>query len=214
MARALRTLCFALIGLIAAGFASAHAASAATRACSRPSVVNGAKARLVVKEGSLFGCVRVSRRAVLVTGPQDDYGYWRKPRLAGTFAALELVLDYKCRTVDIQVTNLRTGVSRTFRAGSSSYVSSAHGCDNYGSPTTDMVLRSDGAIAFIAGDEVVRGTGGGKIVILDRGPTVDPTSLGLTRSGLVTWWSDGRPRSAVLPWRDAVAQRDSSTRLR
>jgi len=117
MARALRTLCFALIGLIAAGFASAHAASAATRACSRPSVVNGAKARLVVKEGSLFGCVRVSRRAVLVTGPQDDYGYWRKPRLAGTFAALELVLDYKCRTVDIQVTNLRTGVSRTFRAG-------------------------------------------------------------------------------------------------
>lgn len=180
-------------------------ATAAKRVCLRHSVVKGAKARLVVKDHSLFGCVAGSRRGVRVTPFEYNYpedgATWSKARLAGTFAAVELEDAYKCVDFRILVVNLRTGGSRTYVAGSNVRTSDTHGCNGYGSRTTDIALRSDGAVAFIAGSEVVRGAGDSDIVTLERGPQIAPASLGLTRSGLVTWRSGAMSRSAVLPRR-------------
>lgn len=85
-------------------------------------------------------------------------------------------------------------------------------CGNDGSyegvgPTTDIVLRSDGAIAWIAQrlcapaaekSFEVHARIGGRTVTLDAGTGIGPTSLVLRRDGLL-WTRDGTTRRATLP---------------
>jgi hypothetical protein len=71
-------------------------------------------------------------------------------------------------------------------------------------PTTRLVLKDDGAVAWIAQEmysdpttyEVHKADRGGKQV-LDAGPDVDPRSLRLSGSRL-SWTRNGQPAGAVL----------------
>lgn len=190
----------AIVALIVFVFGAARESSAASPACAKgPRVLTGAKAYLVDAGGDagLIGCVKGSARSVRVST-----GSWTRPALSGTYAAVQVTDDYKCSTTELTVVNLRTGSARFYPAGTfrGGYVD-ASGCAPYGRDTTDIALRSDGAIAFITEDgEVARSTPqpGNRLVTLDRGPNVLRDSLRLTSSGL-TWVSDGQRRTARLP---------------
>lgn len=145
-----------LMVLLVAALGTAPGSSAASPACAkRPRVVTGAKAYLVTAgvTTGLIGCVRGSMRSVRVST-----GFWSRPALSGTYAAVQVTDDYKCSTTELKIVNLRTGSARLYPAGAfRDDYDYASGCAPYGRDTTDIALRSDGAIAFITEDgEVAR----------------------------------------------------------
>lgn len=225
----LRTLRGAALGsllFVLCGATPAAAARPSTPVCreGKP-LASNFKAHLVSEQGALIGCVRGRRHSVLLAGGDPfSFGAWRDPQLAGNFAVFGSSNGVRCITDDVRVVNLRTRRVRDFPPGSARF----SGGDDFdecgglaGEATTALKLRSDGMVAFISeGGEVQRGSivrrGDGhdcrssdefvhgcrhKVVTLQSDPKADPRSLGLTRSGLVTWTTNGNARSALMPWR-------------
>ena len=159
-------------------------------------VASGDRARVVFLDEHLWGCVEGRRRAFVVAHPAD-FGSWEHVTVAGTYAAIELIeSSQECESRDVRVVDLRTGRSWTRPARSAE---EGGPCD--GHPVSDLVLRSDGLVAFIAGGQVIRWSVNRKrTILLDGGPAVDPRSLAFDRGG-VRWTAAGERRRAALPRR-------------
>ncbi|HEX8103593.1 MAG TPA: hypothetical protein VF533_13340 [Solirubrobacteraceae bacterium] len=157
--------------------------------------VSGKEARVVVANEHLWGCVRGQKRAHVVAYPLD-FGDWRHVTVAGSYAALEIAeSSQECESRDIRVVDLRSGRMWTKLAEAGGEASCG------GHPVSDLVLRSDGLVAFIAGRQVIRWSQSRKRkILLDESPKVAPTSLGFERGGL-RWTVDGRREHADLPKR-------------
>jgi hypothetical protein len=80
-------------------------------------------------------------------------------------------------TGSLQVKDIRTG--KTTHSG--------------GYPS-DLVLRRDGSVAYVSGDQVIKKDLNGTKVV-DQGPRIEPNSLAANASRLY-WIRDGVPRSA------------------
>jgi len=158
--------------------------------------VSGSQAFVVVLNDHLWGCVRGQTQAFVVAYPVD-FGGWNHVTVAGTYAALEISeSSQECESRDVRLVNLRTGRTLTRPALATN---GAGPCD--GAPVSDLVLRSDGLVAFIAAEQVIRWSLNRKLnVLLDGGPGVDPRSLTFVRGGL-GWTNDGQRKRADLPKR-------------
>ncbi len=176
---------FALLG--------APPAAEANHVCTRgKSYAAGSVARVVAFEDHLWGCVEGQRRAHVVVYP-FDFGAWRLGTVAGTFTALEVSeSSQECESRVVRVADLRTGRRWTMEATSGSAPCT-------GQVVSDLVLRSDGLIVFIAGQEVIQWSPRRDAsLLLDAGPNVAPKSLSFDRGG-VLWTVDGRRKRAELP---------------
>ena len=159
-------------------------------------MASGNQARIVVLNEHLWGCVKGQKRAFVVAHPAD-FGYWEHVTVAGTYAALELIeSSQECESRDVRVVDLRTGRWWTRPARPTE---EGGPCDGY--PVSDLVLRSDGLVGFIAGGQVIRWSVNRKRnILLDSDPAVDPRSLAFDRGG-VRWTAAGERRRAALPER-------------
>ncbi len=169
--------------------------ASADHVCDRGTThVTGRQARLVVLDDHLWGCLRGHDR-VLVAHPAD-FGGWRMATLAGRYAAVELTDDsQECSSREVRVVDLRSGRDWTKSADAAGTTTCG------GADVSDLVLRSDGLVAFIAGGEVLRWSADrAKVFRLDPGPKVEPRSLSFARGGL-RWRTAGQVRQAALPGR-------------
>lgn len=207
-----RFLSLVLALLVAAVAAAAPTdAPAAPDRCKGQQVARGAQAVVFsvrIDDGSqLRACLRADGRPMILAGgdvSREGSSIWRNPVVAGRYVAYERLVDEKCPSLVVEIVDLRRRrVVSQVAAGSSTYVSDVHGCQGGGSPTTALVLRSDGLAAFVVEredvtHEVVRSAGRDRMVRLARDEELEPGFLRVTRTE-VQWFSGGEVRRAPVP---------------
>lgn len=151
------------------------------------------------QQKSLWGCERGARRARLVHSGE----LWSRPRLAGRFAAVEAVPGESrgCYDLVVRILDLRSGRSREVSSGQFRRDSSANGCSGFGAPVSALVVRDDGAAAFIAeapGQRQVLTVAGGQCSIVAAAADVGRTSLRLTPRA-ISWIQGVTSHEASLP---------------
>jgi hypothetical protein len=165
--------------------------------------VYGAKNRL--SEPLIFGCV-LGRKHISVLGSPPEctgsgcIGLQGQPVLAGQMVAYELFSSSRpcCRSTTIQVRDLRSG--RTIHRLPTG-APSREG-DVGGGSASAIVLKSDGAVAWILSGGPARGN---EVHVADEqgsrvlasGTDIDEHSLALAGSTLY-WTQGGKPFSATL----------------
>jgi hypothetical protein len=156
-----------------------------------------------------YGCLNHHRAVEMGTRTPPGYGgaSWGEIHnitLAGRYVGFtEWAQDHNFLEYYVMVTDLRTRRSKVALPTGTAPPDQRSYQTGFG-PTTGLVLKDDGAVAWIAQDiyaepttyEVHKADRDGKQV-LDAGPDVDPQSLRLTGSRL-SWIKNGQPASAVL----------------
>lgn len=175
-------------------------------------MVTTTQARLFRRGLVLYGCLRSANRNIVLarmSHPSDSKGAFgqRNVRLVGAYAAFEDfyegqgALEYRVRVVSLRtgraVTNAQTG-----KPPPNAYNGEAFPIGI--GPTESIVLRANGAVAWIARNrysdtptfEVRKADGSGHL-LLDAGENIHPMSL--TRAGKeVTWVAGGQTKRTSL----------------
>jgi hypothetical protein len=161
----------------------------------------------------IFGCAYGGRRAYALSGPPAFSSQSGSEATDYTLAGVILVFEsFEVQSIPglglpelkrlIKVENLRTGrLLHKVPTGTSSPNSIGIG------PVVTLVVKSDGAVAWIAGNNKGRGEPATSYEVhaLDKtgnrllasGAEIDPSSLALA-GGTLYWTQGGKPMSAVL----------------
>lgn len=220
VARAMRSARVTNIALIAGialawWMAIASASGATTRGCALNGarvIVSSDSARVLRRFGETFGCLYSSGRIVGLGAYRDSEfstNYQRNIRLAGRYAALsQTTLGKGLLQYDVKVFDLRTGrpssITETGNAPAEAQLQTDGSAFGIG-PTTDIVLRATGDVAWIAKDVYTQGParyevrrrGRRRSVLLAEGTDVAPASLQL-QGRTLSWRQAGRTRQATL----------------
>ncbi len=149
---------------------------------------------MVSFHGHLWACRGRRERQTLIAAP-SDFGDWANVKIAGPFVALSIHEEsQECSSNLVRVVNTKTR-ARTTRPASAVHLGDL--CS--GNIVSDLVLRSDGLVAFIAGTSVVRWSADRRFTVgLEDDPQLDPRSLRFDAGGLA-WTVAGNTRRARLP---------------
>ncbi|HEY8582235.1 MAG TPA: hypothetical protein VIL49_04785 [Capillimicrobium sp.] len=159
----------------------------------------------------LVGCLRGRAPLRLAEADEPDAvarRFWEAPVAAGAKVAYAQGASYKCLSASVVVYDLRRRRElRRVQAGSRVEESGANGCVSTGAPVQRIVLRRDGAAAFVSGwggsvgYEVSAADGDALRSLAGPAAAVDPASLRLSRTGSSVTWIEGgvRKRAALSP---------------
>lgn len=199
----------ALAAVCVAGAAAAETRAPACYPESAHGLQANAEARVYRRDGDVYGCAFAAGRrrllgSVYAAGTSSSGGGGvTRLRLAGHYAAVVSVVEDSGRLAGITVHDLREARSVYRWDVGAGIAGIADDAD-----ITDVVLRSNGSVAFIEG---VGGSAAGQSpkrlivrrhdtrgsAILEDGQTIGASSLSLT-GRQVGWTSGGSPRKATL----------------
>jgi hypothetical protein len=203
---------FAVLALTIAGCGSSLASSQArtgapdSAACGpagAQTVASNQVARIYDRNGAVYGCsTRTGRTFRLGSStPTIGQGRVQPTALAGADAAYGLT-SHGVDTATTQVVVRRLGDGKVLHTAVA--VSRNTGAESFQSVTA-LVVKSDGAVAWIGGSRSIGGRQALEVhridsrgqAVLDRGAGIAPRSLRL-RSSRLSWLDSGRQRSAAL----------------
>lgn len=145
-----------------------------------------------ILDGRVVSCYRrTNKRTTVLETPDNEYDFpsFDQPRLAGDYIGFgsEMFSKDTRQPTEVYVVNARTGRSERRSNGTCLDIA------------TDLELRGDGAVAWIACRGVQKADAAGRMTTLEPDSSnVVPDSLARS-SSILYWTKDGAPRSSTLP---------------